>query len=632
MAGPLVSRLTDLLDGRWGWARAEARELLRAALFAPVHGLSTEQHRARVAKQMAELARRGLTSAGFPERYGGLGDVGAFVTGFETLACGDLSLLVKCGVQWGLFAGALLHLGTEEHHQRYLRPAIKLDLPGCFAMTESGHGSDVQSLRTTATYIPADRCFVIDTPDDDARKDYIGNAARDGRMAVVFAQLIAGGQSHGVHALVVPIRDERGRPYPGVKIEDCGDKAGLNGVDNGRLYFHAVRVPRTALLNRYGDVQEDGRYISAIDNPSRRFFTMIGTLVQGRVSVAGAALSAAKTALTIAVRHGLSRRQFRAPGGENEVILLDYRQHQRRLLPSLAKTYALHCAQAELVAALDDASRADAPSADRRRLEGLAAGIKALSTWHTTATVQACREACGGWGYLAESRLPALKADTDVFTTFEGDNTVLMQLVAKGLLTDYRDEFESLDVLSTLRAVAEGVVERVLERSGAQALLNTLIDAVPGREDEADLFDRDYHLGLLAWRERHVLDGVARRLRAGLKGDDAFEAFNRCQDHLLLAARAHVERVLLEAFARAVQACDDTEVAALLDEVCDLFVLSLIESERAWFLEHRRLTPTRAKAVINAVNELCARIRPQAGLLVEAFAIPDEMLISSPAG
>ena len=66
---------------------------------------------------------------------------------FETLAFGDLSLLVKCGVQFGLFGGAVLHLGTERHHERYLRDVASLELPGCFAMTETGHGSNVQALR-----------------------------------------------------------------------------------------------------------------------------------------------------------------------------------------------------------------------------------------------------------------------------------------------------------------------------------------------------------------------------------------------------------------------------------------------------------------------------------------------------
>ena len=143
-------------------------------------------------------------------------------------------------------------------------------------MTETGHGSNVQALRTTATYDPDTQEFVVNTPDDDARKDYIGNAARDGRLAVVFAQLITGGEERGVHALLVPIRDESGEPCDGVRIEDCGAKLGLNGVDNGRIWFDQVRVPRENLLDKLAQVHEDGTYFSPIENPTRRFFTMLG--------------------------------------------------------------------------------------------------------------------------------------------------------------------------------------------------------------------------------------------------------------------------------------------------------------------------------------------------------------------
>ena len=149
------------------------------------------------------------------------------MTAFETLAMGDLSLLVKCGVQFGLFGGAILHLGTEAHHERYLRDVASLELPGCFAMTETGHGSNVQALETTATYDSAREELVIHTPHDDARKDYIGNAARDGRMAVVFAQLIAGGSERGVHAVLVPIRDEDGSAAAG------RPDRGLRGASSG---------------------------------------------------------------------------------------------------------------------------------------------------------------------------------------------------------------------------------------------------------------------------------------------------------------------------------------------------------------------------------------------------------------
>ncbi|MDQ3962869.1 MAG: acyl-CoA oxidase, partial [Actinomycetota bacterium] len=462
----------------------------------------------------------------------------------------------------------------------------------------------------------------------DARKDYIGNAARDGRMGVVFAQLTTGGDSHGVHAFLVPIRDENGTTLAGVAIEDCGDKAGLNGVDNGRITFDRVVVPRDALLDRYASVAADGTYSSPIENDTRRFFTMIGTLIQGRVSISGAAVSAAKAALTVAIRYGLVRRQFSPPDSNEEVVLMDYRQHQRRLLPALATTFALHHAQEELVSRLHEAfTTDDYPEHERRMLESLAAGLKAISTWHATSTIQTCREACGGAGYLSSNRLPQLKADTDVFTTFEGDNTVLLQLVAKGLLTNYRDEFGSLDMLGMVRFVADQMVVRVVERFAGRTLIEALIDAVPGREEDADLFDRGYHLELFEWRERHVIEGLARRLKRGIDaGGDPFDVFNGAQDHVLLAARAHIERIVLETFVAAIDRCEDPENAVMLNALCDLHALSSIERERGWYLEHGRLSPRRAKAIISAVNSTCIKLRPHARALVDAFGIPDEAL------
>jgi acyl-CoA oxidase len=625
--------LRRLLDGRWAHLRDRARELARDPRFAVRFGEDTETQRARVLDRMHLLADAGHSGLGFPTRYGGANDIGGSVTSFEMLAMGDLSLLVKAGVQWGLFGGAILHLGTERHHAAYLPDTISLKRLGCFAMTETGHGSDVASLRTTATYDRATGEFVISTPDPTARKEYIGNAARDGHLAVVFAQLVTGGRSHGVHAFVVPIRGRGGRPCPGVTIEDCGLKAGLNGVDNGRLSFADVRVPRDNLLNRYGDVDADGTYRTPIENQTKRFFTMLGTLIQGRISVAGGAGSATKVALAIAVRYGDARRQFAGPDG-TEIPILDYLAHQRRLLPALARTYALHFAQLDLVERLHkttpdldapDGLRPDEPP-ERRELEARAAGIKAVATWHATETIQTCREACGGAGYLAENRLPGLKADTDVFTTFEGDNTVLLQLVAKELLTGYRDHFGELDVLGTARFISEQALDTVIETFGARRILQRLRDAAPGRGDEADLIDRGWHLHLFDWREQHILASLARRLRRAADAEDPFAIFNAAQDHMLVAARAHVDSQLLKSFVEGIERCSGGAARTLLERLCDLFVLSTVETDRGWFQEHGQLTTVRAKAVVAEVNRLCAQLRPHARTLVDAFGIPDEAL------
>lgn len=622
-----AAKLREVLDGRWADVRDQVRRTLETAALPPGGDLDVETHRERILEQMHLLASSNITELGFPVSTGGKGDIGGSVVSMEMLA-GNLSLMVKAGVQWGLFGGAVAALGTDRHHDRYLKSIMTMELPGCFAMTETGHGSDVQRLRTTATYDAATQEFVIHTPHQSARKEYIGNAARDGRMAVVFAQLHADGEGHGVHALMVPIRDEDGATMPGVRIEDCGHKAGLNGVDNGRITFDRVRVPREALLNRYGDVEPDGTYRSPITGENKRFFTMLGTLIRGRISVAGTAGSATKLGLEIALRYGDARRQFENPGTGDETPVLDYLGHQRKLLPALAKTFALHFAQEELVSTLHDVQTSEQrDERAQRELESRAAGLKAVSTWHATHTIQASREACGGAGYLSENQLPQLKADTDVFTTFEGDNTVLLQLVAKGLLTNYKDQFDELGTLGMARYVADQFVGTVIERTAARALVQRLVDAAPGRDDEDELFGRGWQIKMFEDREKHVLDGVARRLRRAGNGDaDPFEVFNDAQDHVLRAARVHIDRVVLEAFVAGIERCTDPDVAAVLERLCDLYVLSNIEEDRGWFLEHERITARRSKAVTEAVNDLCQQLRPHAVGLVRSFGVPRQWL------
>jgi acyl-CoA oxidase len=620
----LTSALGAALDGRWASIRDELRADPDPGRFAPpTEELSREDYRARVAAQVQLIAESGHPARGFTKEVGGNGDLGGSVTAFEMMGHADLSLMVKAGVHWGLFGGAVANLGTAPHHAAYLPSIIDASLPGCFAMTETGHGSDVQSLGTTATYDPATDELVVHTPDVAARKDYIGGAARDGRMAAVFAQLATEGQSHGVHCVLVPIRDESGAPVQGVTIGDCGAKAGLAGVDNGRLTFDQVRVPRTNLLNRYGDIDETGAYTSPIENSTRRFFTMLGTLVRGRVSVAGAAGAATRTALTLAITYAGHRRQFAPPGSDEEVRLLDYLAHQRKLLPALARSYALLLAQNDLVSLMHDVQTADGGIDEHGQLEleARAAGIKAVGTAHATATIQLCREACGGAGYLAVNRLPSLKADTDVFTTFEGDNTVLLQLVAKGLLTDYRDTFGDLDTLGMVRFAARQFAGVVIERTAARGLIQRLIAAAPVRDSDQGPRDRGWQLALFEDRETHLLDTLARRLRRAQDGDP-FTVFNAAQDHVIGTARAHVDRVILESFVAAIDACEDAAAKAMLDRVCDLFALGTIEADKGWYLEHGRISPARSKQVTAAVNDLCAALRPHAQDLVDAFGIP----------
>lgn len=622
-----AEHLRNALDGRWRDVKNAMRARLSDEIFRPHYTPNTVIARAKVGEQLKIMAAAGAAEDGFRKEHGGNGDVGAAITQIEMLAMSDLSLMVKAGVQWGLFGGAIENLGTERHHKAYVRPLIDLDLLGCFAMTETGHGSDVQSLETTATYDPATQEFVIHSPTPTARKDYIGGAAETARVAAVFAQLITpDGEVHGVHCLVVPIRDDEGNDLPGVTTSDCHYKGGLPGVDNGRIVFDQVRVPRENLLNRYADVAADGTYSSPIENPGRRFFTMLGTLIRGRVTVGGSAAAAARVALDIAARYALERRQFEAPKSTEEVLIMDYLVHQRRLLPLIAKSYALQFAQNELVAKCHELQTSDDPDAEEQReLEARAAGLKAANTWHASRAIQEAREACGGAGYLAENRLIALRADTDVFTTFEGDNHVLTQLVAKELLTAYADDIKGMSPVEWVRFAANFAGERVLKRTAAETIIQTVLDTRQDNEEEGSLFNRGTQVKMFEDREEYMLASVARRLQGKAKEMSAFDAFNAVQDHVLHAAQAHIDRIILEAFVAGIDACEDDTARELLQDVCDLYALSVIEDDKAWFIEHRYLSTERAKAVTRGINERCRSLRPHVETLVDGFGIPEQL-------
>ncbi len=606
-----VEVLQHLLDGPFRETKDQLRELLTSPAFERRTMRVKEEHRSQVLQWCRLLAAEGFGALSYPLAYGGQDDMARYAAVFEQLGYHDLSLAIKFGVQFGLWGGSVLNLGTTYHHDTYLEAIGRLDLPGCFAMTETGHGSNVRGLETTAVYDPETDEFVIHTPHVQAGKEYIGNAM-DARMGSVFAQLIVDGETRGVHAFLVPMRDPEGYLLPGIRVADNGYKMGLNGVDNGRIWFDQVRIPRGNLLDRFGSVDAEGNYHSPIEHPSRRFFTMLGTLVGGRVFVPRAGLSAAKSALAIAIRFGLRRRQFGPAPNEPEMLILDYPNQQRRLLPLLAKAYALHFALDYLLDRF--VGRAEA---DIREIETMAAALKAHATWFTTDCIQECREACGGKGYLAENRFADLKADTEIFTTFEGDNTVLMQLVAKGVLSEFRKSFYEEGNMAVLRYIGRRITT-VLTEQNPVVIRNT------SREH---LTDADFQLSALQFREYRLTSTLAQRLRSLIKsGQSAFEAGLECQTHMIALATAYAEHLVLRQFVAAVERLPEGRVRQALDRLRQLYGVSVLEEHRAWYLEHDYISGNKSKAIRKAVDVLCAEVRPEAGALIDAFGIPDRLL------
>lgn len=611
------------LLGRWADIRLHTRSVIEDQELFRDDSLAMPEHREKVLEQLKVLVREGATQYGFPEELGGQSNPGGSLSSFEELVFADPSLQIKFGVQWGLFGSAILHLGTEHHHKAFLPGAVSLETPGAFAMTETGHGSDVASIGTTATYDSDTEEFVIHTPNRHSYKDYLGNAALHGKAAVVFAQLYTEGDNHGVHAFYVPIR-KNGKLLPGVGSEDDGLKGGLNGIDNGRLFFDQVRIPRANLLNRYADVTPDGTYTSVIDSPGRRFFTQLGALVQGRVSLVGAVVNAQKLALDIAVNYSLERKQFPGPDGE-EKTLLDYQRHQRRLLPRIARTYAQAFSHQELLQQFHLVFTGENDTDETRQdLETVAAAAKALSTWYALDTIQEAREACGGQGFMAEHRLTGLRADLDIYATFEGDNNVLLLLVAKRLLGDYAKAFKSPDFGTLAQYVAGQVGEMAVNRGGLRGLAQTVIDFGSTARSVGFVKEEEHQHQLLTDRVHTMVANLANKLKHSGPKDPVKQAelFNRYQNDLIKAAYAHAELIMWEAFTSGIKTVDDEDSRKVLTWLRDLYGFTVLEENLAWYLINGRLSSHRAEAITDYIDgRLLPRLRPYAKDLVDAFLL-----------
>ena len=565
-------------------------DFLRDPLYRANYTLSLAGFRELTAQRVAKfVAQRFFSVSDYNN------DPLKFQAALESLSFCDYSLAIKSGVHFTLCGGTIAKLGTERHHREILPKMDTLELPGCFAMTELGHGSNVMGIETTATYDSTTQEFIINTPNNAASKFWIGGAANTAKITACFAQLTINGRWEGPHVFVVRLRDDAGNLMPGVRAADNGPKMGLNGVDNGQIWFDKVRIPRTALLDRYAQVDESGRYSSPISNPTQRFGTMVSGLTTGRMLIAQSAVDACKVGVTIAIRYAIARPQF------GDTPIMDYVTHQRRLIPALATAYALHLSMIECksLALGQSAARAGANSADMaKRVHVLSSGLKAAATWHRTTILQNCRECCGGMGFMAANKIGPMICDMNVDTTFEGDNTVMMGAAAKPLI----------EAAVAARDISVPPPPRI-----------NALDLGPGCVG-----------ALLTWRQRAITAEVAGEVAAvGRNPKAAAAAVESSLDRLVQLGWATVDASSYGTF------LDEVETApgawrSTLSTLALLYGLTRVESDLSCYLAGGALPGNAVGPLRRKINALCAELSrdgaKQALALCDGFGIPDHLL------
>jgi acyl-CoA oxidase len=543
----------------------------------------------------------------------------------EQLGIYDASIGTKIAAHLILFAGSILNLGTKKHHDKYLEDASDFSkLPGCFAMTELTHGSNVKGLETTATYDPTTQEFIIHTPTDGATKWWIGNAQRSAKICTCFARLITKGQDQGIHAFIVPLRDDNHKVLPSIEIGDCGDKAGLHAVDNGYIKFDHVRIPRDNLLNRFGDVDSDGNYTSQFDTADRRFAAMLGELITGRVSITVSSLNFRRLAVIIATRYAFQRKQFGNPKQGGEIPIIDYSIHQVRLMPIIASCYALEFSKRflskEFVRIYKTGSTSDEELAE---VHAMASAMKVITTWDTQQQLQTMRELCGGHGFSAYNRFGELRNDHDVFQTFEGDNAVLIQQLGAHLLKQFAQQFQGNAVIDSLQYLRKQMNVAIQDR-------NPVITRISSTKH---LRSSKYYLSAFEYRTASLLSRCATDIamsRRSLGG--TYNAFNKNVPTIVQLGRAYVEHLTVREFVKIVRhekKHGDRKLYEVLKLLCDLHALHCMHKDIGNFLEIVKSNKARAIEVL--VQKLCQELSTHALSLVDAFEIPDFM-IDAPIG
>ncbi|KAI0354185.1 acyl-CoA oxidase [Trametes cingulata] len=514
------------------------------------------------------------------------------------------------------FEPVLLSQGSPEVKEKYQELVAQRGIIGCYIQTEMGHGTNVASLETTATYIPETREFEINSPTLTSSKWWVGGLGKTATHGVLQARLIMpSGKDVGPHLFFIQLRSlDDHKTLPGITIGDIGPKAlgGYNAVDNGYARFDHVRIPREQMLSAFASVTPEGQYVQ----PPHAKISYGGMMYIRSSMVVIAGWTIAKGA-TIAIRYATVRRQGSKGTDGLERQVITYPSVYYRLLPTLAHAYVFIVLGRNLWKAFSDMSArlAAGDTSMLAEMHATTSGLKILVSTVAIEDLETARRSMGGHGFSEFAGVGRLYADYLPAATYEGDNYVLDQQVVRAALKAY----DTLIVRKT---------KSVSDLTPSSLYLRLLVKPDSATTQSSSMIWTDPQTSILLLEQRAAAM-VAER--ATHQNDPDASSDTR-------VARAVIDAFVAVQVGEIIRGLDGTpggREAEILRKVYLLHLLTTVESGLADILSFQllpgsgagRVDPSRGLRM--AIKQICVELLPEAIGLTDGFGFTDWELDSA---
>jgi acyl-CoA oxidase len=588
MTTTATGSLRTFLQGERLAHLAELDGLLNAPEFAAT---SPASHRERNLRTYARLAAVGRHEGGAVALCA---DTDRLNTVQEWMAVVDPCVAHAGLVHIAVCTWAIRTLGRPDANLAELTADLDAGrASGSILVTEVGRSNSHIANATEARFDPSSRTFTLHTPDDGAAK-IMANVAEPGvpKIAIVFAELVVGGERCGLFPFAMRIQTEHG-PAQGVRIAALSEVPAVP-LDYALVSFEDARVPFDSWLRDSATIAADGVFEDPLGGAAQRLMRSFAFAASAALGSSVGLAAAARASITIALRHANQRvtSGSLAPGLE----VIGYSTQQWALYTALADAYAVTFLVEQAKTWFRSGAEAQAPAGGQTfapwsSVNRNLALTKAAAAGALGRITAACRIGAGAQGLLAANRVTQYEGLSQSFQAAAGDSLLSRLDAGKSLA---QDSSYAVDVARPA--------------------------AVLDFDDPANA------LGLSAAREAGLLADMRARVRAAGAEATPFDVWNPLLPAAIQLADAHVRNLTLRSFDDRVRAAAEVQVAEPLRAVQVLHGLNVVHEDLAWHLEHGSLTPSDLVALRAARDRALSRVHEHAGALVDGFALPPQRL------